>query len=67
MAKLMKVLMKVAIIRQPGYEVGQRAPLYLNCPCGAKPETSIDTKADVKCKCGTHYTYDGWIIEGINK
>ena len=54
---------KVAMIRQPGYEQGKPAPLYLNCKCGAKPETSIDTKENVKCICGKEYTYNGWILE----
>jgi hypothetical protein len=55
-------LIKVAIIRQQGDEVGKPAPVYLNCPCGAKPPTDINTKLDVKCICGKTYTYNGWII-----
>jgi len=52
---------KVAMIREQGYQMGKPAPLYLNCKCGAKPSTDIDTKADVNCSCGKVYTYNGWI------
>jgi len=52
---------KVAMIRVEGYPDGVRAPLYLNCKCGAKPLTDIDTKKDVVCNCGKVYTYNGWI------
>ena len=56
-------LTKVAMIRVPGYPEGQKAPVYLKCPCGAKPMTDVDTELDVKCQCGTTYSYNGWIKE----
>lgn len=56
-------LIKVAMIRQPGYPSGQPAPLFLKCPCGAKPATDVDKHEDVVCSCGQHYTYNGWLID----
>jgi len=55
-------LLKVAMIRFSGYEIGKPAPMYLNCPCGAKPCTDITTKKDVLCTCGKLYTYNGTVI-----
>jgi hypothetical protein len=55
-------LVKVAMIRMPGYEVGKPAPMYLNCPCGAKPSINMATKENVKCICGKSYTYNGNVI-----
>lgn len=57
---------KVAIVRMPGTKQGFTAPCYLKCDCGAKPLTDIDTEADVKCECGTVYSYNGWIKEYRN-
>jgi len=54
---------KVAMIRVPGYPVGKPAPLYLNCPCGAKPSTDIIHKHTVTCSCGKVYTYNGVVID----
>ena len=56
-------LIKVAMIREQGYLVGKPAPMYLNCPCKAKPKTDMNTKADVYCSCGKHYSYNGNVIE----
>lgn len=54
-------LLKVAMIRAEGIEQGKQGDLYLNCPCKAKPVTSIETKKDVICSCGKTYAYNGWI------
>lgn len=51
---------KVAMVREPGYPVGVTAPMYLNCPCGAKPAT--DGSADVACACGQRYSGTGWVM-----
>lgn len=55
------LLTKVAMIRKEGYPIGIKAPVYLNCPCGFRPNTDIDTKEDVTCKCGQVYQYNGWL------
>ena len=52
---------KVAMIHEQGYPMGVKAPVYLNCKCGAKPSTDINTQADVNCSCGKVYQYNGWI------
>jgi hypothetical protein len=51
-------LVKVARIRQPGYPVGVPAPMYLNCPCGAKPEAP---DLVVECACGRVYDANGYL------
>ena len=56
---------KVAVIRAPGYPMGQPAPGYLNCPCGAQPATLIDGP-DVPCTCGVTYTANGWIVDATD-
>src|SRR5439155_18000827 len=44
---------KVAVIRAGDSPIGEFGPLYLNCPCGAKPATRLDLDApDVVCACG---------------
>jgi hypothetical protein len=56
-------LVKVAVIRDPSVPPGQPAPMWLNCPCGAKPATKSvrDTNREgvVVCVCGREYSYDG--------
>jgi hypothetical protein len=56
-------LTKVAMIREPGYPVGQPAPLYLNCPCGAKPRTDARDPefTFIECACGRVYDSLGWL------
>ena len=57
-------LTKVAMIREPGYPAGQAAPCYLNCPCGAKPRTSVTADPEitfVECACGRVYDTAGWL------
>lgn len=49
------ILTKVAIIRD------KHGSIYLNCKCGAKPETNIETKKDVTCECGKTFSYNGWV------
>lgn len=52
--------MKAALIRAPGYPVGQPAPMHLNCECGEQcPVPSIGLK--VRCRCGIEYDAGGWI------
>jgi hypothetical protein len=53
---------KVAVIRAEGYPIGVTAPVYLNCPCGARPQPS--EYAEVVCKCGRRYTASGWLRSG---
>jgi hypothetical protein len=57
----MSELTKVAMIRAAGYPVGIGAPVYLNCPCGARPATT-GTGPDVVCSCGAVYTANGWAV-----
>ena len=54
-------LVKVAMIRRPGYPVGVSAPLYLNCPCGAQPAVPENMEGIVTCACGKRYTPDGFV------
>lgn len=58
------MLTKVAVIREPGHPVGQPAPCYLNCPCGAKP--ALTGRGSVVCACGTIYDERGWIIYAVH-
>lgn len=53
---------KVAVRRDPSVPIGEPAPLYLVCPCGASvPLADIDT--DVVCAaCGQTFTPDGWLL-----
>ena len=54
---------KVAMIREPGHPIGQPAPVYLNCPCGAKPSVpAMSADVHVHCQCGKVYTFDGWLV-----
>ncbi len=57
---MMSRLSKVARIRHDGYPVGAPAPMYLNCPCGAKPDAPDD--GAVTCTCGVQYDALGWIV-----
>ena len=53
-------LVKVALIRETGVPVGQPARMFLNCPCGARPEQRTDcahpvlqvNDEGVCCDCG---------------
>lgn len=58
-------LLKAAWIRKPGYPVGQPAPGYWHCPCGAKPDAPGygDDVAPVTCSCGRVYDGNGYIQE----
>jgi hypothetical protein len=51
---------KVAVIRQAGAPVGQPAPCYLNCPCGARPVVSDAER--ITCGCGAVYSPSGWLL-----
>jgi hypothetical protein len=43
---------KAAIIRRPGYPIGQPAPVYLNCSCGK--EVDVAPTVPIICPtCGT--------------
>lgn len=56
--------LKTALIRRPGYPIGQPAPLYLNC-CGREidVEKPFDKSHSVTCQtCGTIYDGGGWVI-----
>ncbi len=55
-------LIKVAMMRHDGYPEGVKAPVYLKCPCGAKPDTNLDTQENVTCSCGRVFTYRGYIV-----
>jgi hypothetical protein len=52
---------KVAVIRDPLVPPGGPAPMWLNCPCGANPETRYQGGPDVTCACGTVYTSGGYV------
>ena len=52
--------MKVAVVRDPEAPLGHAARCWLNCPCGAKPETRLDGY-DIHCLCGATYTSNGLI------
>ena len=54
-------IVKVARIRMPGYPIGEWAPMYLNCPCGAKPEAP---DMMVTCRCGRTYDANGYLQGG---
>jgi hypothetical protein len=54
-------LVKVAVIRMPGYPIGQPAPCYLNCPCGAKPKRG-GLAEYVPCVCGAVYSFNGYLV-----
>ena len=58
-------LVKVAACRDESSSVSPftamgSVPLYLNCPCGAKPATEMDGP-DVLCQCGRTYDCRGWV------
>ena len=52
---------KVAMIRRPGIPANGAAPLYLNCPCGAEPDTTMNG-LDVTCTCGRVYNWNGYVL-----
>ena len=52
---------KVAVIRDPSVPPGQPAPMWLNCPCGAKPATRYQGP-DVTCACGKVYSHNGHLV-----
>lgn len=56
------VIAKVAMVRRLISTDTAVPPLYLNCPCGANPETTLDGP-DVRCSCGKVYAYNGWVRE----
>lgn len=52
---------KRALIRREGYPIGQPAPLYIRCECGA--EVDVNGAELLTCaKCGVGYDSRGWII-----
>lgn len=53
-------LAKVAVIRDPSVPPGQPAPMWLNCPCGAKPPLTEGTV--IVCPCGEHYERNGRVL-----
>lgn len=58
---MMSRLTKVAQIQHDGYPVGTPAPMYLDCPCNAKPDVPEDGET-VTCDCGVEYDARGWIV-----
>lgn len=50
---------KLAAIREPGYPVGEPAPCFFHCPCGAKVPAYQGEQA---CQCGTRYDARGWVM-----
>jgi hypothetical protein len=50
---------KVALKRDPNTPIGQRGPMYFDCPCGE--EVSV-TKEEKPCVCGAVYDSAGWVI-----
>lgn len=51
--------MKLAVIREAGYPVGQTAPCWLNCPCGNRVPAY---EGEQECECGVRYNASGWVI-----
>lgn len=54
-------LVKVAVIREAGYPVGQPASCYLNCPCGAAPKRGTPS-GYIPCVCGAVYSFNGYLV-----
>ena len=52
-------LIKRSLIRENGYPVGVRAPVYVNCGCGTK--LAIVTERNQCSVCHTIYNAGGWI------
>lgn len=53
---------KTALIRRPGYPVGQPGPMYLNCCQEIDVEKPFDKNHSVTCpKCGVVYDGAGWV------
>jgi hypothetical protein len=57
----MSRLLKVAVIRDPTVPPGAPAPLWLNCPCGAKPATTW-SGPPIRCACGVVYSRTGRVL-----
>jgi hypothetical protein len=55
---------KVAVIRDPSVPPGGPAPMWLNCPCGAKPATTYQGP-DVACTCGAVYDSSGHVLGSV--
>ncbi len=51
-------LAKVARIRRPGFPAGVRAPMTLNCPCGADVPAAGSVAT---CACGARYDAAGYV------
>lgn len=52
-------IVKVAVIREAGYPMGEPAPCYIKCACGAKPPAYM---GEFVCRCGVRYSADGWVL-----
>lgn len=55
-------LVKVAVMRCPGFPVGQPAPCVLNCRCGAFP-VAPEGEGFVTCRCGKTYNALGYLLD----
>lgn len=52
---------KRALIRRPGYPVGQPAPCFIHCGCGREVDV-IESRKPQPCPCGLTYDAAGWIV-----
>jgi hypothetical protein len=52
---------KASIIRRAGYPIGEPAPCFLTCGCGA--ELDIPKGVVIPCACGAIYSPSGWLLE----
>lgn len=58
----------VAWIRDSSVPPGIPALGRLKCPCGKAPKSAFrPEQGNVVCKCGTVYTWNGWIVEKVQK
>ena len=58
-------LVKVAVVRDMTKEKDHPFALYLHCPCGAKPHTTMIRALSVHCKCGRKFDGLGFMEDYI--
>lgn len=58
----MSALVKVALVREAGVQVGIPARMFFRCPCGARPEVPEETII-TDCSCGRSYDTEGYLAK----
>lgn len=53
----MSTVTKLAAVREPGHPIGESAPCWFTCPCGAKHRAFQES---IACACGARWTADGY-------